>query len=238
MKNTGIILIAVLALAVATPALAQLEVVTNNASNPNPYDPDCVKNGEYAMRVTTTVGDTAARFVEAGASNGFDNETTVRAQFWFHPGSMTEDHGYKHFVLAATPGPGSLQNLAPFRVSFHKNAYTGDKKLAFRCKTNCTPVPGGQCTSVGGPKVTLAPNDWNLIQIEWSHNTPGLWDGICRISIIDGPAAGAVSETPNSCRQYAVGTVKMGFTGGAAIHTSTDGNHCYDDFASFRTLAP
>ena len=237
MKSALTFIIVIVAVAVAAPASAQLEVVTNNGSNSQPLDASCVKNGEFGLRLTTTTGDTSAMFVQAGSSVGMDDETTFRAQFWFHPGTMTENHGQKHFIVAATPGDDSLQTLAPFRVSFHKNAVTGDKKLAFRCKTNCQPAPGGSCTSVGGGKVTLAPSDWNLVQIEWAQNTPGNWDGVCKISIIDGPAAGASASAPNQCRQYTIGTVKMGFTGGTVIHSSTDGTHCFDDFASYRTLA-
>jgi hypothetical protein len=39
-------------------------------------------------------------------------------------------------------------------------------------------------------------------------------------------------------RQYSIDSVKMGYTGGAALQPDSDGQHCYDDFQSFRTLAP
>ncbi len=227
----------------ASPSLAQLEVVTNNGANPNPLDASCVQEGEYAMRVSQVPPATSAMFVEAGDTAGFDDETIFRAQFWFNPRTMMVDHGRKHFILVATPGvrdPGSgiIGTNAPFRVQFHHNNFTDERKLSLRCKVNC--LNPGQCPSGAGSKVTLASDDWNLVLVEWAHNTPGLQDGICRIQIIDGPMAGQDSGNPAGVinRQYSINSVKMGYTGGVFLQPTSSGQHCYDDFQSFRTLAP
>ncbi len=235
------ILVALLTLA-AAPAFAQLEVVTNNAGNPNPLDAECVHDGEYGMRIATTPGDASAMFVEAGESVGFNDETLFRAQFWFRPSDMDIRLGRKHFLMAATPGTtqyGAILGIqSPFRLAFFKNTNTLERKVNLNCKANC-PTPG-TCPSAVTTKLNLGtdPTQWSLIQVEWGHNTPGSFDGTCRISILEGAGAGQSAEVGLANRQYSINSVRMGFSGGAVIDPQSNGKHCYDDFQSFRTLAP
>ncbi len=91
----------------------------------------------------------------------------------------------------------------------------------------------------GTPKLTLA-DDWNLIQVEWAINSvpaPAPSDAICKVSVIDGPAAPLSAETTVRNAQYRTRGVRMGFLG-ATISTQTAGDQCFDDYQSFRTLAP
>lgn len=242
-RKTVLFCAALVALATVSTASAQLEVVTNNGANPNPLDAACVKSGEYAMRISTVTGDATPRFVLAGAANGFNDETVFRAQFWFNPRDMFIRHGFRHFLLETLPGTTQygavLGILSPFRVSLFRNQFTGEYKVEMGCRANCfDPATCGSAATF--PRLTLGTgNAWSLIQVEWAHNTPGLFDAVCRISIIDGAGAGQFAEVSGlSNRFYSIDSCKLGFIGGVFIDPQTDGSHCYDDFQSFRTLAP
>ncbi len=221
----------------AATASAQLEVVTNNAANVgNILYPTCVQAGEYGLRTTTVNGVNSAMFVEAGASVGVNNETVFRAQFWFNPSTMDIRHGRRHFIASSTPGSTSKQ-LSPFRTGFFKNAFTGERKVNINCKVNCT---NPTCPNAATTKISLgsAPG-WSLIQIEWAQNSgPGVFDGVCRISVIAGIGAGESRQANITNLQYNIGSIKMGFLGGVVIDPQSTGEHCYDEFSSFRTLAP
>jgi hypothetical protein len=222
----------------AGTAFAQLSVVTNipgGGPEGQEEDPDCVAEGQYAMRTRTVPGVDDAMFVQADAANGFDQETIVRQQFWFHPRSLQAGLNVKHFINTALRDGGGK---APFRLILFRNQNADLYKLALACNANC---PGGVgCGNKRTSKVTLA-DAYNLILVEWAHSdpAPAPANGVCRVSIIDGPAAPAEGTlgTPLRNTQPVTAGIKLGMQG-AVLHPSTDGDHCFDDFQSFRTLAP
>ncbi len=228
---------------VAVAGSNSLTVVTNNPpGNANcqgqtggcQADASCVQEGEYAMRVRAVDGDDSAVFVEADDSNGFSDETVVRQVFWFSPDNMTANHGAKHFVNAANRSGGGK---APFRGVYRYNGNTGEHKMLLACITNC---PGAtNCSNKRTGRVTLDPG-FNQILLEWAHSdaAPNPANGVCRIEVIGGPAAGQEFATTNHrSTQATVAGVKLGMFG-APQSPSTDGDHCFDDYQSFRTLAP
>ncbi len=237
-----IFFVAALLVAGSAWAATDLRVVTNDAGGGNAacqaqpggceLDATCVQEGEYAMRVRATPTAGAAS-VQADSSVGFNDETVFRASFWFDPDDMDIRHGWRHFLLSGVPGAG-VGVQAPFRVAFFKNAFTGDRKIAANCKVNCaTP---GTCASAATTKINLGPSPgYTQLVFEWKQNTgPGILDGLCKIT-----AVGVGSSEANITNlQYTIGAVKMGLLGGAVIDPQASGDHCFDDFQSFRTLAP
>lgn len=242
MTMKTLLTIGALSLAVAGVASAQLEVVTNipgGGPQGQPEDPACVKEGSYALRTSSPFGDDTSYLVELGATAGdgspaLNNETVVRQQFWFHPRGIVMDNGARHFVnvqLQAAAGQRPMQLILQYSSS------TGYRMWA-QCVRNCA-TPGTCSIQASKPRLALA-DDWNLLLLEWSHNSPAPApaDGICRVSLIDGPAAPQTSEKVDMRNsQVTVGRIRLGIQGGP-LRNSTVGAHCFDDYQAFRTLAP
>jgi hypothetical protein len=218
----------------AGTASAQLEVVTNipgGGPQGQPEDAACVHDGQYAMRVTSLPGNNDRHFVEADETNGFDNESVLRVQFWFKAGQpLFMAHREKHFIGAAMMSASLPPGPRPFQVMHAFSIRNGHQVWVQAARNNAT-------DRVVTDKVDITAGAYNLIQVEWEHNQVGMSDASCTISIIDGPDAGQSGTVTNFRNtQYTVGRYRMGLTGSVA--TSTDGIMCFDSFASFRTLAP
>lgn len=237
-RHHAITLAVIALLAIAAPAFAQLDVVTTiNGGGPagQPEDDACVNEGQYAMRTRTQAGVTDEMYVVADQTRGFNNETVVRQLFWFNPRGLTAIHGARHFISTALP---TVNGQRPYRLRLFRNNRRDVFQIQLLCGINCRDYPN--CGTKGTAKLDLAPNAWNQILVEWAANTvpaPQATDAICRVSIVAGPNAGATAETVLRNNQYSVRGVRLGMQG-RTIHTSTDGDHCFDSFESFRTLAP
>jgi len=228
-----LIILSAVALMCAGTASAQLEVVTNipgGGPQGQPEDAACVHDGEYAMRTTTVPGSTDRHFVEADETNGFDNESVLRVQFWYNPSDIWMAHREKHFISATLKSASLPPGPRPWQLLHSYNIANGDKLWVQASRNNTG-------DRVPTDKVDVSRDAWNLIQVEYRHNQQGMSDGWAKISVIDGPDAGQTGEVTNFRNtQYPVGRVRLGLTGSVA--SNTDGHLCFDSFASFRTLAP
>ncbi len=226
------LLIAALA---AWPLAAEVTIVTNiPGGGPlgQPEDPDCVQEGEFALRVCSPFGDDTQMFVEAGPDQGFDNETTLRSEFWFNPRSIIMDSGARHQVAAVLQAGAGQRPIRATIFYSNANGYT----MAAQCTRNCASPP---CSLQSSGTIPLQ-DDWQLIRLEWAQNTapaPAPGDGICRVAVIAGAGAPVVAErTDMRNNQVSAGRYRLGMLGNS-LRPSTDGCHCIDSFQAFRTLA-
>lgn len=231
-------LVMALTLVAVASADNSLDVVTN-ISGGGPQGqielPACVQEGQYGMRIIGDDGFANEAFVQAGSGNGILDESIMRTSFWVNTDSFTTDtHGARHFLIT-TVGP---QQARPFQVMYIRNLNKDKHQIRGLCLRNCQTPPN--CTRNITSTLDLGAG-WNQITMEWSHNAtlaPNPPDGACKLSITGGPNAGASTEVLGRYNQYVVRQLRLGMTGGANIDPSTQGDMCFDDFQSFRTLAP
>lgn len=225
----------------SVPAQAQnsLAVVTSipgGGPSGQPEDATCVQEGSYGLRTYTQLsGGTQEVYVEAGATQGFDHESTFRAAFWFDPYDFDGLHGIRHFILNTINDAGTGA-IRPVRVMYIRNVNMDKHQIRAICAVN---TGGGAYRGTG--TLDLAPG-WNQIQIEVAHNTqpaPAPADGLCRLSIVGGANAGATAELTGIRNSlFTIGKVRIGRMGAANFHPSANGYQCFDAFESYRTLAP
>jgi hypothetical protein len=204
----------VLALAAGAPALA------NNLD----VNAGCAREGSFGLESIKLASNTSPTFVE---DNSPVSEAVYRAEFWFNPQNMTMAHGVRHIInVALQEGAGQR----PFQVFVDRHNSLGYRLFCQVARNNGT--------LAGSTRVSVAGNDWNLVRVEWRQSQGGgIDDGFCRVEVIDGPAAPGTAEILNQRNSVlAVGRVRMGLTG--SLDAATVGSHCFDSFASFRTLAP
>jgi len=232
------LLIAGMTLASAAVAQNSLDVVTNiggGGPQGQPEAPACVQEGAYGMRITGDDGFTNEAYVQAGADVGVSDETTVRTTFWLNTDNFdTAVHGARHFLLTTV----GAQQSRTFQVMYIRNKNLDKHQIRALCLRNCPTPPA--CARNITSTLDLAPG-WNQVMMEWAHNpspAPAPPDGVCRLSIIAGGNAGASTSLPGRYNQYLVRQMRLGMSGGANIDPSTQGEMCFDDFQSFRTLAP
>ncbi len=211
-KFTMIMLVAVAVLAVGTTVKAQ----SSSAVNGN-----CAAEGSYGYEVTKAPGATNTVWVEDDTP---DNEGVYRMQFQFNSKDMQVGHAAK-YIIAVALQEGAGQRPAQMLISY--NITNGFKVWCQSAHNNGV--------IYASPKVTIATNDWQTLMLEFRQSQGGgIDDGLCRITNVSTGATGAIENFRNS--SYAVGRARIGLTGRAQVPIS--GTHCWDDFASFRTLAP
>lgn len=228
LNNKFLIVAMGLALVFAGGAVAQttLDVVTNNAANPNPLDASCVAEGEYAMRVTFNTSSDHA-FVEADSNQGFNNETVMRASYDINLRDLRVPHRHKFFVHSALPAGAGLR---PYQLLVSFNNVNGFKTWCQAAQNNGV--------IAAGPKVDLDPDNYNRVQVEWAHNEPGETDALCKVTVIGGDSS-TLTNFRNT--NHTIGRVRMGANGRiipAMGNAPGRDTMCFDDFQSFRTLAP
>ncbi len=187
----------------------------------------------YGLEVIFDGSGTVAKVVDDTPVD----ETVYRAEFWFHPNSCymggTGSTGHWFSFMRAT-------DSATFRSSF---------QLLLTNKFNLYRLSGRAGTNSAGVfkitgRINLDPTAWHKIRVELTNSpaagTPG---GDLVITVLEGPQAGqSVSASA--------------FSGGVGINNSTitaddlhmgavgnvdpliTGSMYFDEFASFRTLAP
>ncbi len=236
LRSKALTFAAIAAIVFSGAALGQsLDVVTNiggGGPQGQPEDPTCVREGSYAMRASTPAGDDSEIFVQADSTQGFNDETVLRQEFWFNPRSITMDSGAKHFINAALQG-GAGQR--PLRAMLRFSAANG-YSMVLQCVRNCGSAP---CSYQSSGSIPIQ-DDWQLIRLEWAHNTapaPAPGDGICGVSVIDGAGApqSSVRDDMRNSNTMA-GRARLGVFGNP-LRDSTVGDNCFDSYQAFRTLA-
>ena len=165
------------------------------------------------------------------------DETTYRAEFWFHPNSCpmggTGATGHYFSLMRAT-------DQQTFRSSF---------QLLLTNKFNLYRLSGRAGTNSAGvfkitSRINLDPTAWHKIRVELTNSpTAGVPGGDLVITMVEGPQAG---QSVSSSAFHGVGInnslitaddLHMGAVGNVDA-TITGGSMYFDEFESYRTLAP
>lgn len=219
MKKIAAVSIALLVFGVLNVSAATLAV--NNAAAMGGTGGTACSGGPCGLEVTFN-GATSAAFVRDDTPA---NEGIYRAQFWFDPNNITMNDGTFHVLFRAT-------QEVPFRACFQIMLVkkSGLTRLWVRGLNN----PG---TERFTNRINIPADGPQLIQVEWERSdTPGVLNGYATISIIDGSAAGATETVMLNNSAFGVDFVNMGAVGNIAA--TTIGSHYFDEFESYRTLAP
>jgi hypothetical protein len=194
---------------------------TVQAQSTSAVNGNCAAEGSYGYEVTKAPGATNTVWVEDDTP---DNEGVYRMQFQFNTKDMTVPHRGKYFIaVALQEGAG----LRPAQMIMSYNVVNGFKVWCQMAHNN------GNIWSTG--KVSVPENTWQTLMLEFRQSQGGgIDDGMCRITNVSSGETYSLENFRNSA--YSVGRARIGLTGRAMIPTS--GTHCWDDFASFRTLAP
>lgn len=166
-------------------------------------------------------GTTHGSFVRDDTPN---DEVIYRAQFWFNPNTWNGPEGAT-VILARTTDETLF--YAPFQVLLTKKS--GLWRVYVRAQNNTGVV---RFTN----RINLTPGTPSLLQVEWvKGDVPGTLSGDVTLSVLDGAAAGqSVATGLNNSNIYADNIV----LGALQPQTTQTGSYYFDEFASFRTLAP
>jgi hypothetical protein len=220
-------------------ALAQGSVTVNGVA---------AHSGDYGMMVTLTGQGDKAYVEESAAHQG---EQVYRASFWFNPNrdrdplSGNFPAGNAHVIFQALgdnpEGPGNAP-VAEIELRRYGGASMTVRVRAF-CyydNQNSGPIPG-RAKRLATPLMALQPDSWHQLQLEVktsSSNFTGEVDSVCRLSVIGGPAAPKFNEIVGAVKNqhHAINIVRLGAIFG--VDDNTVGDFYFDDFESYRTLAP
>lgn len=171
---------------------------------------------------TTFTNDTVKAYVKDETPDG---ETIYRVQYWFDPATVNMADRTFYTMFRAT-------RSAPLNAAFmvlHKYV-GGTHRIWLRGLNN----PGSVRFST---RIDLMPGSPSLIQVEWTQgDTPGVLSGNATMTILSGYASGQVVSIDLNNSDYVVDDCLMGAVGN--IPATTSGTIYFDEFASYRTLAP
>lgn len=211
-KVTTMMFIALAVLLIGTTAQAQSTSDVNG---------NCAAEGSFGYEVTKAGGATNTVWVQDDTP---DSEGVYRMQFQFNTATMNSPHRGKYMIAVALQ-EGAGQRPAQMLLSYNNvNGY----KVWCQTAHNNTVIYATN-------KVDVAAGTWQTLMLEFRQSQGGgIDDGLCRITNVTSGASEEIIDFRNS--NYAVGRARIGLTGRAQVPVS--GTHCWDDFSSFRTLAP
>ena len=153
------------------------------------------------------------------------NETIYRASFMFDPNSMTMITGGRHIVFSAT-ADSTNGNKAAITLQVKR------KSSGFAIRAMSQVTAGTQREKTGDIALTDAPH---TVQLEWQvASGSGVADGYLRLTV-DGTTF--VERTNIRSFTQSIKNAKLGHLA-SSVDPATVGSHYFDDFQSFRTLAP
>lgn len=211
-KVTTMLFIALAVLLIGTTAQAQSTSDVNG---------DCAAEGSFGYEVTKATGATNTVWVQDDTP---DNESVYRMQFQFNTATMTVGHRGKYMIAVALPEAAGQR---PAQMLLSYNNTNGFKAWCQTAHNN------GIIWAT--PKVSVATGTWQTLMLEFRQSQGGgTDDGLCRVTNVTTTESGEIIDFRNG--NYSVGRARIGLTGRAQVPIS--GTHCWDDFSSFRTLAP
>ena len=165
-------------------------------------------------------------------------ETVYSASFWINPNDQNLETGNAHFIFTAIgPNPdGGAGNVKVLEIESRKRSGNAFRVRAYGYYDNQV-----NPKRLSTPFLALGRTVWNRLQVEWtqsSSNSSGSVDSIVRLSVVEGPSAGQTGELVGVVknRRHVIETVRLGAVTG--VDATTTGSNYFDDFTSFRTLAP
>jgi hypothetical protein len=193
------------------------------AANSLDVNAGCASEGSFGLEAIHD-GTTNTTFVEDGTPA---SETLYRMSFDFNTDTLNVPHAGKFFIAVALQEGAGLRP-AQLIVSF--NNVNGWRAWCQFAQNN-----GAIGKTPLGDKVTVNSGITQQLMLEWRQSQGGgIDDGICRLTNVTTSESTEVTDIRNSV--YSIGRARIGITGRAAIPTG--GSLCFDDFQSFRTLAP
>jgi hypothetical protein len=234
MKKLAILFVAVVALAVAAPAMAANSVtVTGQAA----------LEGNYGLQVNLDgANNTGDAYV---VTNHPTTEGTFRFSFRIHPGTlnMNASSGFRYFII------GDIRKSTPDRNFFfiylmkQVNGWWGVQANA-RQDNGAFPAwqtPVNLCQATGA---TLPCSVYDGVGVELTYewqkaSAPGANDGFLKV-YRDGNLARTFSNLDNDTQDVDsawFGAIFMTGGGQNGDGTQASGAYYFDDFASYRTLA-
>jgi len=192
------------------------------ADNSIEVNASAAMEGNFGLEAISD-GSATNAFVQDDSPNA---ETTYRMSFMFDPNSMPMVVGGRHFIASAT-ADSSQGNKSCIEVLLRRTASGYDIRVF-------TSVTASATNRKKTAPVPLS-DEPHTIEIQWQESSgPGIEDGIVQIRV-DGGAWVGRSDVRNWTQT--VKNAKLGFLA-SSIDPGTIGSHYYDDFQSFRTLAP
>ena len=211
MKKIALLAIGVLVIATGASANNSISVETYAAMSGTTYGLEAVADG---TATNAYVQDDSPA-----------DETVYRAQFMFDPNSMTMDVGGRHIIFSSTANSTNGNKAAiTLQMKYGAGGY------AVRAMSQVT--AGDQREKTADVLLSDGPHE---IMLEWQvASGPGLADGMIRLTV-DGSTVAQRLDV----RSYtqAVKNTRMGHVA-SSIDATTVGSHYFDEFSSFRTLAP
>jgi len=227
-KSLKFVLITLITLACTGAAYAQacapvscLDVNANAAMNGTSFGLEVVLDGSQS---------TANAFVQDSTPD-VNMETVYRASFLFNVNDMTAIVGARHLI--ASLATLSSNGARAFTLQLRKTAATWDVRVFASLTASAT-----QRRSI--TPIPLSTDQPQRITMEWtSASGPGVADGFIRLTVSDPDGSNAVFEERSDILNWTqtARNMKLGHIG-ASIDTPSSGSHYYDEFESFRTLAP
>lgn len=211
-------------------------------------DGTAAKNGSNGLTVDVSGSGDKAWVEESDAHN---LETVYRAEFWFNPNTDRDQvsgnfpAGNAFVIFQAISDDPDQAGIVPV-VEVELRRY-GSSSSTVRVRAYCYYDRVASGTIPGKPKrlatpmLALTPDDWHKLLVEIdtsSNNVTGSVDGVCRLSVIDGPVAPKSGELVGVVKnaRSEIKLVRMGAVWG--VDPTTTMALYFDDFASFRTLSP
>ena len=181
---------------------------------------DAAMEGTFGME-TTADGTPTNAFVRDFSPN---EEAVFRASFLFDPNNMNIAFGGRHLIFAAAAN--SVNGSRSIEVQIRRNP---SNTFDVRC---IAMVTGATAHRNYCGVIPVAFSGPHLFTLEWeASQTPGV-PGFVQLTV-DGVTEGR----PVLNFSQRIRASNMGLLGGS-IDPGTVGSHYFDDFQSFRTLAP
>jgi len=196
------------------------------AQNTLTVDAGCAMNGtSFGMRTTLPGGDTQIVYVQ---DNTPDGETIYRATFWFDPNgiSMPTTARFPIFLGRDDVGGNVL------RLQVHRNVADDKYRLRLQIKkNNGTWANAREFDSTGAFFLPIGDGSVpTQITVEAVFGT----NATSQISVA---ANGKTfTKTGYYSDDWSIGSVRMGATRNLVV--AYTGSMCFDEFESYRTLAP
>ncbi len=228
-KLSKILLASTILLLAASGAMAQNSIAVNNAAAMGPDNGGTAcGGGNCGMEIIFPGGSTNAARVQDDTPA---DEAIYRAVFWYDPSNIADNPsaaGYIH-IFQRTTETGTFR--APYQLILLQKSNL--KRLFIRSLTNPSVVRFSNRINLTGA---------NEFEVTFTQSpTPGVAGGNVKIEVLTGPQAGQCVETKDTSpglnnSQLDVDNVLAGAVGN--ISASVTGSAYFDEFSSFRTLAP
>jgi hypothetical protein len=196
------------------------------------------KTGDYGLEIEIDCSGGCSGEKAFVQDDSPDAEGIYRASFWFNPNDFNLPDGEQHTIFEAKSfnnKDGTNESVAVFRLIVRKlNNGSSFRLRGIAFYDNNTSRRATR-------HFAIQRTEWNKIQVEWKASTVGgdeVQDSYFKIAVLEGAQAGKSEEIVGIVKnkRHKIEKVQLGVVNG--VDTGSVGSHYYDDFESYRTLAP